>query len=175
MGVLAVFLVGFMGSGKNTVGQELARRLHWNFLDLDAEIEAHERQSVPEIFRLHGEPAFRAAETKALHHLVNNSLERETVIALGGGAFAQDANRELLRPWPSVFLQAPAEELWRRCIEDGIDRPLRQNREQFDRLYAARLPSYEQAKVHVETLGKPVAAICWEIERALGLSPVSGS
>ena len=60
MGVRAVFLVGFMGSGKNTVGQELARRLGWDFVDLDARIEARERQSVPEIFRNRGETAFRA-------------------------------------------------------------------------------------------------------------------
>src|SRR6204780_3153648 len=106
MGVRAVFLVGFMGSGKNTVGQELARRLAWDFVDLDARIEARERETIPDIFRLHGEPAFRSAETNALRDLTN-SFARDSVVALGGGAFVQEANRELLRPWPSVFLDAP--------------------------------------------------------------------
>ena len=170
MGVRAVFLVGFMGSGKNTVGQELARRLGWNFVDLDAHIEARERQTVPEIFRLQGEPAFRMAETSALRDLLTNSLEHNSVVALGGGAFVQEVNRELLRPWPSVFLEAPAQELWRRCQQDGTVRPLRRDRDQFARLYAERLPFYRQASLAVETSGKDPASICVEIERALQLS-----
>jgi shikimate kinase len=168
-----VFLVGFMGSGKNTVGQELARRLAWDFVDLDARIEARERQTVPEIFRLQGEPAFRSAETSALHDLLTNSLSRDSVVALGGGAFAQVNNRELLRPWPSVFLDAPPQELWQRCLQDeaGAEsaRPLRKDPDQFARLHAERLPCYRQASLVVETSGKELAAICLEIERALQL------
>ena len=122
----AIVLIGFMGSGKNTVGQELARRLSWDLLDLDARIESRESQSIPEIFNQKGEPYFRAAETAALRDLLA-SLTRDTVIALGGGAFAQEPNRTLLRPWPSVFLDAPIEELWQRCLDhesaDGADVP----------------------------------------------------
>lgn len=172
-GVRAVFLVGFMGSGKNTVGQELARRLAWDFVDLDSCIEAREEQSVAEIFRLRGEPGFRVAETGALSDLLTNSLERHAVVALGGGAFVQERNRELLRSWPTVFLDAPAEVQWRRCLqqeaESGIERPLRRDREQFARLLAERLPFYRQASLIVETSGKELAAICLEIERALQL------
>ena len=105
-----MFLVGFMGSGKNTVGRLLARRLGWDFVDLDAHIEARERQTIPEIFRLQGEQVFRLAETNALRDLLKKSFLRPAVVALGGGAFVQETNRELLRPWPSVFLDAPAEE-----------------------------------------------------------------
>lgn len=182
MGVRAVFLVGFMGSGKNTVGQELARRLAWDFVDLDARIEARERQTVPEIFRLQGEPAFRLAETSALRDLLTNSLERPVVVALGGGAFAQENNRKLLGPWASVFLDAPPQELWQRCLQDEAEaeagaeigtrserRPLRKDPEQFARLHAERLPFYRQASVVVDTSGKALAAICLEIERALHL------
>jgi shikimate kinase len=173
MGVRAVFLVGFMGSGKTTVGQELARRLAWDFVDLDAHIEARERQTVPEIFRLQGEPAFRLAETSALRDLLANSLNGDSVVALGGGAFIQEDNRELLRPWPSVFLDAPPQELWQRCLQEeagagtGVERPLRKDPEQFARLHAERLPFYRQASVVIETSGKQVADICLEIERAL--------
>jgi shikimate kinase len=173
MGVRAVFLVGFMGSGKNTVGQELARRLAWDFVDLDARIEARERETIPDIFRLHGEPAFRSAETNALRDLTN-SFARDSVVALGGGAFVQESNRELLRPWPSVFLDAPISELWQRCLQhetaDGAKRPLRNDPEQFARLHQERLPSYRQASVVVETSGKKVGDICREIERALQLN-----
>lgn len=175
MGVRAVFLVGFMGSGKNTVGQELARRLAWDFVDLDARIEAREGHTVPEIFRLQGEPAFRLAETNALRDLLTNCLNRHSVVALGGGAFVQEANRDLLRHWPSVFLDAPPQELWQRCLQHDtkagtrVKRPLGKDPEQFARLHAERLPLYRQASVVVETSGKRPSAICVEIERALDL------
>ena len=170
----AVFLVGFMASGKSSVGRELARRLGWDFIDLDARIEMRERKSIAEIFSGHGEPGFRIAETAALLELTQ-SLERNSVVALGGGAFAQDKNRELLRQWPSVFLQAPVDELWRRSSEDHEIRPLRQDREQFAKLYEERLPSYRQATLCLETSGKDPDAICLEIEAALHLSGANAS
>ncbi len=173
MGVQAIFLVGFMGSGKSVVGRELARRLGWEFVDLDAHIERCAGQTIPEIFRLQGEGGFRASESSALRDLTA-SLQRATVVALGGGAFAQEVNRELLRPWPSVFLDAPVAELWQRCAQEEAagreERPLRKDREQFAALHAARLPFYRQASFTVCTDGKDCAAVCAEIERALELS-----
>jgi len=169
----AIFLVGFMGSGKNTVGRELAHRLSWNFKDLDALIEARESQTIPEIFTKKGEPHFRAAETNALRDLID-SLKGNTIVALGGGAFAQEANRNLLRPWPSVFLDAPVSELWQRCLDheaaDGAQRPLRGDQNQFTQLHQERLPFYRQATLTVSTSGKAGAAICREIERGLQLA-----
>jgi shikimate kinase len=173
MGVRAVFLVGFMASGKSRVGQELARRMDWDFVDLDARIECREQQTIPEIFRDRGEAGFRLAETSALRDLLTASLERNSVVALGGGAFVQERNRELLRQWPSVFLEAPASELWQRSLTDGVERPLRGDREQFARLYAERLPFYRQASVVVETTGKQLASICAEVEAALQLKGTS--
>ncbi len=168
MGVRAVFLVGFMASGKTSVGQELARRLRWEFVDLDATIEAREQQSIPEIFRNKGEPGFRRVETAVLRGLTD-SLNRDSVVALGGGAFIIEENRKMLRSWPSVFLEAPVEELWRRSSEDQEVRPLRRDREQFARLYAERLPFYRQATLVLATSGKPLPSICLEIESALQL------
>lgn len=168
MGVRAVFLVGFMGSGKSSLGQELARRLHWEFVDLDARIEARQGQSISEIFQKQGEPEFRLAETAALRELTE-SLERNSVVALGGGAFAQEKNRELLRHWPSVFLEAPVDELWQRSSDDKQGRPLRRDREQFARLYADRLPFYRQATLVLATSRKSLPSICSEIEAALQL------
>ena len=167
MAARAVFLVGFMASGKSSVGQELARRLDWDFVDLDARIESRERQAIPEIFRDRGESSFRLAETSALRDLTE-SLERNTVIALGGGAFVQPKNRELLRSWPSVFLEVPLDELWRRSLEDPTKRPLRKdNLTEFARLYESRLPFYRQATMTVVTSGKDPASLCVEIERRL--------
>ncbi len=179
MGVRVVFLVGFMGSGKTVVGRELAQRLSWDFVDLDASIEAREQLTIPEIFRLQGEIIFRRLETNALQYLLANPPHRNSVVALGGGAFAQQNNRELLRSWPTVFLDAPPEELWQRCLQEEVAvkpgesalsrRPLRNDPDQFVRLHAERLPSYRQASVTVATAGKEPTAVCLEIERALQL------
>ena len=168
-----MFLVGFMASGKSTVGPELARRLGWDFVDLDSKIEERERKTVPEIFRDHGEPGFRLAESNALQHLIQ-SLPRNSVVALGGGAFAQERNRASLQNWPSVFLNAPVAELWRRSLTDGMERPLRKDRDQFARLHAERLPFYRQATITVETHGRDAASICAEIEAALQLRQPEG-
>jgi shikimate kinase len=166
MAVRAVFLVGFMASGKSSLGQELARRLRWDFVDLDSRIETLEGQTIPDMFRDRGEQGFRRAETSALRDLTE-SLQCDTVVALGGGAFAQPENRDLLRSWPSVFLEAPLDELWRRCLEHGKDRPLRKERIEFARLYQDRLPFYRQATVTVVTSGKDPASLCDEIKRKL--------
>jgi len=166
MPVRAVFLVGFMASGKSTVGQQLARRLDWDFVDLDLRIQAREGQTVAELFHNWGESGFRLSEHAALRDLTE-SLDRNSVVALGGGAFAHSANRELLQPWPSVFLETPLDELWKRCLEDSIERPLRKNPAEFTRLYEARLPFYRQATVTVVTSGKDPVSLCTEIERTL--------
>ncbi len=177
MGVRAVFLVGFMASGKSTVGKELARRLGWDFVDLDSQIESRESRTVPEIFRDRGEYGFRQAETAALRDLLTEltaesaaesktqSLTRNCVVALGGGAFVHETNRELLRPWPTVFLEAPASELWERSLKDGVERPLREDPKQFARLYEERLPFYRQATMTIVTSGNDPASLCGEIER----------
>jgi shikimate kinase len=169
MGVRTVFLVGFMGSGKSAVGEELARRLGWRFVDMDAEIEGREQRSIGEIFRTGGEAGFRKAETAALRDFLSNLPAQDTIVALGGGAFAQEDNRQLLRSWPTVFLEAPVEELWRRCQRDGVERPLRSDLEQFCRLHKERLPFYREASLTVETSGKKLLSICSEIENALRL------
>lgn len=164
-----MFLVGFMGSGKNTVGRELARHLGWQFIDLDAEIESREEQSITEIFRTRGEVGFRQAETTAVRDFLSNLPGKNSIVALGGGAFAKEENRRLLQGWPTVFLDAPVEELWKRCQQDGVERPLRRNLEQFSSLHGERLPFYRQASLTVQTSGKRLLSICSEIEMALRL------
>jgi shikimate kinase len=168
MTVRAVFLVGFMAAGKTSVGQELARRLNWDFVDLDLLIESREQQTIPEIFRTRGESAFRLAETTALRDLTA-SFKRHSVVALGGGTFAHPANFELLQPWPSVFLDAPVEELWQRSMENPAQRPLRNHHDEFMRLHQLRLPVYRKATVTVVTSGNTPASLCAEIERILQL------
>lgn len=165
-----------MACGKTSLGQQLARRLDWDFVDLDALIEARERQSIAEIFRDRGESGFRAAEMGALRDLteslnsetfLHDSALRGTVVALGGGTFTQPANRELLRPWTTVFLDAPLDELWQRSQDKAALRPLRRDRTEFDRLHQERLPGYRQATMTIVTSGKDPTTLCAEIERSL--------
>ncbi len=82
--------------------------------------------------------------------------------------------RQMLRVWPTVFLDAPVSELWQRCLDheaaEGVQRPLRGNQENFARLHEARLPFYRQASLTVNTSGKAANAICQEIERGLQLT-----
>lgn len=176
----AVFLVGFMGAGKSSVGRALGQRLRWDFEDLDDRIVRREGRLIPGIFRESGEAAFRKAERAALRQVVEELRSGAAkVVALGGGAFAQKENAELLEAAgvPIVFLEASAEELWRRCQEQaaqsGMERPLLQDRNQFRRLYASRLGAYLRASVHIATGGRPVDEIAAEIATTLGLKELA--
>jgi len=169
--VRAVVLVGFMGAGKTSVGQLLARRLGWQFEDLDDRIQKREGRTIEQIFQDSGEPGFRRAEHEALRALLAESQGAPRIIALGGGAYIQPDNGALLRAAEAstVFLDGPADELFARCQQQAVQRPLRRDREQFEGLYAARRPQYLTASVRVDTSGKSVDAVTAEVARCLGL------
>jgi len=173
--VYTVALVGFMGAGKTSVGQELARRLSWRFADLDHLIESREGRAIPQIFQQDGEQHFRNLELSVLGETLAASDSRFLVLALGGGAFVVERIRALLRERyvPAVWLDAPAEELFRRCDQPEVVRPLRRDPEQFTKLYEQRLSSYRQADLHVITKGKEISAIAEEIVMRLALQPRS--
>lgn len=175
----AVFLVGFMGAGKTSVGRALGQRLNWIFEDLDDRIERREGRTVAEIFRDSGEAGFRRAEHSALRQVLDElSGGVARIVALGGGAFVQQRNAALLKAAgvPAVFLDAPVEELWQRCSRQagaaGIERPLLGSRDQFRGLYLARRQSYIRASLKIETAGHTVEAIAAEIAEKLGLKKV---
>ena len=116
-----IFLVGFMGSGKSTVGPLVAAKLGWEFVDLDQEIEREQGRPIREIFDRQGEPEFRRIETKHLRSLENRA---SCVVALGGGAFVQEVNRPIVTELGvSVFLDCRLEVIRARCPADGT-RPL---------------------------------------------------
>jgi shikimate kinase len=170
--VRAVFLVGFMGAGKTSVGRALAHQLGWRFEDLDDRIQAREGKSVPKIFEKSGEVGFRRAECNALAELLEQlNTGRPLVAALGGGAYAQEEIARQLADSgaPTIFLDAAADELWRRCAADAVTRPLRREESEFRRLYDQRRPRYLQAHIRIETGGKAVTEIVREIAEALKL------
>jgi shikimate kinase len=168
----AVVLVGFMGAGKSTVGAALSSRLGWPFEDLDERIQAREQRSIEQIFRESGEAVFRQLEHAALRSAVEEMGASVKVLALGGGAFAQQSNAALLDQTgiTTIFLDAPVEELFRRCQEQQLDRPLRRDLNEFRRLYESRRACYLQAAVRIETAGKSVEEVAAEAMASLGLS-----
>jgi shikimate kinase len=170
-GARSIFLVGFMGAGKSSVGLALSRRLGWPFEDLDERVEFQERRSVEQIFQHSGEAAFRQAEHAALRSLIRELGPAPKIVAMGGGAFAEANNAALLEDagLQAVFLDAPVEELFRRCQEQPSNRPLRRNLEEFRRLHEARRPCYLKAALRIETSGKDIERVAEEAIECLGL------
>jgi shikimate kinase len=176
--VVGICLVGFMGAGKSTVGLTLSERLHWDFEDLDVRIEEREGQSIAQIFQDSGEAAFRRVESAALVEILAAMRGAgPRVLALGGGAFVRKQNAAALEKagLPVIFLDAPVEELWRRCClraaEFGRERPLQRNSDEFRKLYGSRRSSYLRATQIIDTTGRTIEAIAAEIAEMIGDSP----
>lgn len=144
--------MGFMGSGKTTVGAQLAQELGWPFIDLDAVIEAGQGITIREIFERSGEPFFRQLERAAL---TEASKTEPAVIALGGGTFVQQTNIDFIREAGgiTIWLDSPIEVLRERC--SGMqNRPLFRDPEAFAQLFSMRLPYYQMAECKVSTYGR---------------------
>jgi shikimate kinase len=160
-----IYLVGFMGAGKSSVGRALSKRLGWMLIDLDSEIERSQKMTVQEIFRQFGEPRFRELERK---HLERVSTQRNVVIALGGGAYVDSQNRAIADSTGlTLWLQAAFPRIIQRVKLDG-SRPLFEDNDRARRLYDERQPSYAQAQFHVSTDDRTPDAVASEIEVILG-------
>jgi shikimate kinase len=145
-----IYIVGFMGAGKSTVGRHLAHRLGWTYYDTDEEIEAAEKLSVSEIFAARGEAAFREIESGILRqHVRWIERGRPAVLALGGGAFTIPENRRLLaNNGISVWLDCPFEIVQRR-VAQATHRPLARDPVAFAALYETRRACYAEADIHL--------------------------
>ncbi|MEM7583927.1 MAG: shikimate kinase [Acidobacteriota bacterium] len=145
---LRLFLVGFMASGKSTVGSVLAEKLGRPFLDLDAVIEAEAGESIPEIFESRGEPVFRDLEHRCLTDM---AAIPSAVIATGGGTMVFERNREAMRRLGvSIWLDPGIDTLLARLRRTaGGDRPLYQDEAQARALYNRRVEAYRMADLRV--------------------------
>lgn len=145
---MQVFLIGFMASGKTTIGRSLARLLGVRFIDLDGEIEARAGSTVREIFERRGEAAFRRLEREQLRVVAIGTPA--SVVATGGGTATVPANRALIRETgTSVWLDPPLPTILERLVEKGSDRPLFRDAEQVSSLYRERLAVYERSDIRI--------------------------
>ena len=146
-----IYLVGFMGSGKSTVGRALADELGWPFVDLDEEIERQQGRTITEIFDSRGEQEFREVETEALRKCVRTVQSgHPRVVSLGGGAFLRNENLELVSDnGVTVWLDCPLPIIERR-IAGFSHRPLARDPNHLRHLYEVRREGYARADYRVE-------------------------
>jgi shikimate kinase len=172
---LNIFLIGPMGSGKSAVGRQLAKQLHLDFYDSDAEIELRTGVNIPYIFEREGEAGFREREREVVDALTQL---QNVVIATGGGAILLPQNRESLGSrGVVVYLRASVQQQLERT-RHGKHRPLLYTDDPEDRLrelMTFRAPLYEGlANITVDTDGRQVRAVADEIvQRVNTLRPIS--
>ena len=151
-----IYLVGFMGAGKTTIGRALSRRIGWRFEDVDERIETRARRSVASIFAQQGEPHFRQLERQVLGELLP---VRQVIVATGGGTFAEADNRLLMLADGTVaWLDIPLMKVLERVPADGR-RPLAADRVAMEQLYARRRLCYAEAHIHVDASRPPAETV----------------
>lgn len=162
-----IFLVGFMGSGKSTIGRALADELGWSFFDLDDEIESVAGAKVGDIFDTHGEDLFREMESATLAKRVRAvQFGHPQVVALGGGALMRDENFEVVaNNGVVVWLDAPFELVQKRVAAES-HRPLARDAENLRELFDARRPRYAQAHYRIEA---PEEDVMMTVQKILAL------
>ncbi|MEM4390102.1 MAG: shikimate kinase [Candidatus Micrarchaeia archaeon] len=162
-----ITLVGFMGTGKSSVGRLLAKRLGMRFVDTDAIIEKETGASISEIFAKHGEQKFRDIERDVVRRV---ALEDNLVISAGGGVVLRKENiDDLKRNGPVICLTATPEEIWAR-VKKSSHRPLLMVSDPLARireLLAAREPAYALADAQVETTGISIAEVAEKVMAAV--------
>lgn len=158
----SIALVGFMGAGKTTVARRVAEIARIDFADLDELIAARQGRRAGQIIADEGEDGFRRVETDALRTTLGARPNHNFILALGGGAWTIEANRELIRArgWLAVWLDAPFASCWRRisrglASQHASARPLAPDQTAAEQRYLARLPLYATADIHIDAERAP--------------------
>jgi shikimate kinase len=161
-----IVLIGFMGTGKSTVGKALSARLNWQYVDTDHKIEEHQGITISEMFRDLGETAFRQVESETIEAVLQN---RDQVIATGGGAVLVEQNRIIMKQNGFIVaLTAAAETIIERVKQDE-SRPLVQGNveERVYTLLETRKHVYDFADLKIDTSQLSIEEIIDRIEAAL--------
>jgi shikimate kinase len=169
-----IFLCGFMATGKSSVGKRLAAKINFEFIDMDAVIEAESGMTIPQIFASQGEPAFRTLESRLVERLAEKT---GCVIATGGGAIVNPHNLEIMKRCGVVItLKADLETILQRC-GSGEDRPMLRGEDRLVRirtLMEQRAPAYAQAEIVLDTSSKTIDEVAQDIVdrlKAAGFQP----
>jgi shikimate kinase/3-dehydroquinate synthase len=168
-----LIITGFSGTGKSLVAKEVARRLNWDFLDTDDEIVEQTRKPIAEIFRQDGESKFRELERETIRKACQ---QRQTIIAIGGGAIVDPQNYELLaKTGLIVCLEAKPETIYERLFQKAVHSPETEVRpllatdnplEHIRQLKASRQPSYAKVDWTVNTDNLNISQVAEEVIRA---------
>ncbi len=170
-----VYLTGFMGSGKSTIGPILANTIGYSYLDIDREIELCTQKRVTEIFLEQGEPFFRTIERSVLE---KHRIQHRCVISLGGGSIADEINFEMIRSSGLlVYLKADLEHIFQR-LKHKTDRPILKSedgsilsddelRRKIRSVLDVREPFYNRADLVIETTGRRVGLTVDEVVRRI--------
>lgn len=150
---MVISLTGFMGCGKSSTGKELARLLHTQVIDLDAEIVRRSNCTIPQIFERGGEQLFRETEFETLGRILEEcNGDSDVILALGGGAITYEPTRKLvLDKTRCVYLRTSMDTIRKRIGESDPSRPLFKDATAAEKLYNSRIPIYEQAPIAVDT------------------------
>lgn len=168
-----IFLVGFMGAGKTTIGRALARKLNYKFADLDEEIERRTGKSVREIFTHDGEPEFRRLENTTLCEFAGSS---GLVVSLGGGTYIPQNTRQRVKEIGiTVWIDCPLEVCWSRVAKD-TGRPLLKTYPEMETLLDSRIPAYRDVDIIIQTdSDDPALAVAQILGALTGDSPLAYS
>lgn len=169
-----IYLIGFSGVGKTTVGEKLAQKMQSSFFDIDAEIVTKEKKEIGDIFRIKGEEYFRFLEV-AMVQKASNKRNKRKVIALGGGAFENKEIRHCVKEHGvSIFLSACQQKIYKR-IKSKTDRPLLKHndkeqkmtavelKKQIQALMKKRIKNYKTANLTIAIQSKTVPQLVTEI------------
>ena len=146
---MKLVITGFMGCGKTRIARELAKRLNLELIDLDQRITRREGRSPAQLINEEGEASFRSIESDVLREVLASS--DRCVIALGGGAWIEERNRDLIERYSftSIWLDATFEVCWARIKASDEERPLGKTRAEAQARYDRRRPIYALARVHI--------------------------
>jgi shikimate kinase len=168
---MKIFLIGFMASGKTTLGLELANELGYQFIDLDNYIEQKQGKTIKAIFELYGEDLFREIENEALREV--SKLDGSIVVASGGGTSCFYNSVDFMnKVGVTIYLKAEVSELLARLIDSKTDRPLLWGKSHeelnnyINRVLAERKKYYERAKITVRINALDIATLANTIKAA---------
>ena len=165
----SIVLIGFMGVGKTTIGNELARNLQWELIDTDTEIEEMYQMKTVDIFKVHGEEKFRKTEKELVIHAAK---QEEKIISIGGGAFMQEEIRKACMEHTTVIFLDLSWEYWKNRVSILIDtRPILQDKslDEMKELFYDRQSIYQDHHVRINLNDLSVSEAIEAIINKLGL------